>query len=352
MARYDREFGGQGGFRPRGGDWGGYDDDYPAGPGGRGFTLGGGNNQGGFAGPGGRPDFGHWNHYGGRGGFLPGLGGASAGQGGYGSGTGGYHGQGGLGSGTGGYPGAGPYQGGYGRDYQSQRGGYTYGGGQRRQGGGYGPGNRGGAMYGGSLERWGGGGYQAYDRGIYGEDYPGPANWSGSRGGTGYIGGGGRASQGRGYDRGWGGGGEFARAPFMPEEAYRRHPEYDQPQHSQLWDAYGVDDEEDLSDDDVREWVRRRMASDAWLDPDRIEVEVEDGVVTLTGEVDDFLEARYAWDDAWESPGVRGVVNNLTVRTDLVAETHGDVVPQSSGERPNLEAGGATLWSESGGTES
>jgi osmotically-inducible protein OsmY len=65
-------------------------------------------------------------------------------------------------------------------------------------------------------------------------------------------------------------------------------------------------------------------------------------VVTLTGEVDDFLKARYAWDDAWEAEGVRGVVNNLTVRADLPqAPTHGDVVPQSAGDRTSPdEAGG------------
>jgi osmotically-inducible protein OsmY len=56
-----------------------------------------------------------------------------------------------------------------------------------------------------------------------------------------------------------------------------------------------------------------------------------DGVVTLSGEVDDFLEARYAWDDAWEAEGVRGVINNLTVRT---AEPHAQMgMPQTRHHR-------------------
>jgi len=121
----------------------------------------------------------------------------------------------------------------------------------------------------------------------------------------------------------------------MPEEAYRRHPEYRQePQHRD-WEAHQHEFGDDgMSDDDVRDSVYRRMRADAWLDPDRIEVQVEDGVVTLSGEVDDFLKARYAWDDAWEADGVRGVVNNLTVRADEPhSEPHGDVVPQSGGER-------------------
>lgn len=41
------------------------------------------------------------------------------------------------------------------------------------------------------------------------------------------------------------------------------------------------------------------------------------------------MEARYAWDHAWESPGVGGVINNLTVRTDVPAEDMD--LPQTSG---------------------
>lgn len=226
-------------------------------------------------------------------------------------------------------------QGGFGQE----RGGFTFGGG--RQGGpSFGGGQYAGGGYGGEYGRgpmrggwgeWWGGGYDAYDRGIYGESHPGPARGEYHGGGFG----GGRASQGRGYDRGYGGG--YARAPFMPEEAYRRHPEYNQPRQERQWEGYHSDFDEDLSDDDIMETVRHRMQNDAWLDPDRIEVSVEDGVVTLTGEVDDFLEARYAWDDAWEAQGVRGVVNNLTVRTDQPTPTHGDVVAQSSGARADVE---------------
>jgi hypothetical protein len=141
---------------------------------------------------------------------------------------------------------------------------------------------------------------------------------------------------GRGYERGWSGG--HAREPFMPEVAYRRHPEYRQDRQPREWEAhqreYGG---EEPGDDEVRDAVYRRMSADAWVDAERIEVQVEDGVVTLTGEVDDFMEARYAWDDAWEADGVRGVVNNLTVRSDQPHEDHGDVVVQRSGDRTTAE---------------
>ena len=117
----------------------------------------------------------------------------------------------------------------------------------------------------------------------------------------------------------------------MPEEAYRRHPEYRQERRPRDWEAHQHDvGDDELSDDEIRETVYDRMHADAWLEPDRIEVQVEDGVVTLTGEVDDFLKARYAWDDAWEADGVRGVVNHLTVRADQPHDAHGDMLSQSA----------------------
>ncbi|HEX6940837.1 MAG TPA: BON domain-containing protein [Longimicrobiales bacterium] len=97
--------------------------------------------------------------------------------------------------------------------------------------------------------------------------------------------------------------------------------------------------ERDMSDDEIREAVLENLFQDTWVDPDRIDVEVDHGVVTLRGEVRDFMEARYAWDDAWESAGVRGVVNNLTVRTDRPQEEM--ELPQTAGARkPAVEARG------------
>lgn len=98
-------------------------------------------------------------------------------------------------------------------------------------------------------------------------------------------------------------------------------------------DVDHLDREElEMDDGEVREAVLENLFQDSWIDPERIDVDVNDGVVTLAGEVRDFMEARYAWDDAWETAGVRGVINNLTVRADLPSE--GMEMPQtSSGER-------------------
>lgn len=177
--------------------------------------------------------------------------------------------------------------------------------------------------------RWEGGGY---DRGVYGDAYeayaPGYGRDFGRRGPA-------------PVQRGWGGYAAqyqqdaqgYARGPFMPEQVYQRHPEMNRPPapRGDRW-GYEMDDTgADLSDAQILEMVRRRLYEDVWLDVDRLDVEVEDGVVTLRGEVDDFLEVRYAWDDAWETEGVRGVVTQLTVRADEPQTSpHGDLVPQTT----------------------
>lgn len=124
-----------------------------------------------------------------------------------------------------------------------------------------------------------------------------------------------------GYDAPHGG------RPFMPEEAYRRHPDFDRPSRHATgrWPDrdHGFAAGAPMDDRYVEQSVRESLYGDTWIDPDRIEVEVDGGVVTLRGEVDDYMEARYAWDDAWESPGVRGVLNQITVRTDRPADDGG-----------------------------
>lgn len=167
-----------------------------------------------------------------------------------------------------------------------------------------------------------------YDRGLYGGAYEAPAGGYGDgpdrRTGWGGYGG--------DFDEEWQGG--YARGPFLPEQAYQRHPELDrEPRRGARW-GYDMDDTGwDLDDEDILAAVRRRLYDDVWVDVDRVDVEVEDGVVTLRGEVDDFMEARYAWDDAWETEGVRGVINHLVVRVDQpepAAQQHGDVLPQTT----------------------
>lgn len=246
-----------------------------------------------------------------------------------------------------------------GRGWPMGGGGGAYGG----QGGSYGAGQGGfggggqGAPRG--YDRGFGRGYDR-DRGVYGGAYPGfggapgsrregmppaPRAWQPHAWGGGYDAAF-RGGFGRGYDRGMGPrrmdpgmprGGDFAREPFMPESAYLRHPEYETPStyHQQRWERpgeYVVSREEPLGDEEIQNEVRQRLRQDTWLQADGIDVSVSGGVVTLRGEVHDFLEARYAWDDAWETEGVRGVINNLTVRPDEPGtEQHGDMFAQDTG---------------------
>jgi hypothetical protein len=158
---------------------------------------------------------------------------------------------------------------------------------------------------------WGRDEPRGYDRGVYGGDYPQYGGYPGDgREGIHYG----------GYDAG------FAREPFMPEEAYRRHPEYARrPRRVRdRWPdrAHGLPHGSGRGDAEVKREVLGRLYGDEALDADRIRVDVEDGIVTLRGEVEDLVEARYAWEDAWDAAGVHGVVNNLHVRVDVPADPH------------------------------
>ena len=65
----------------------------------------------------------------------------------------------------------------------------------------------------------------------------------------------------------------------------------------------------ELADD-----VRNRLIWDSWVDSGQVTITARGGIVTLTGDVDSTVEKRAAGDDAWDTPGVVDVVNNLRVR--------------------------------------
>jgi hypothetical protein len=122
------------------------------------------------------------------------------------------------------------------------------------------------------------------------------------------------------YDRPSFSGGSGEEDTFLPDTAYRRYPGLsERPGQNAHRAGPGQPFREwgDSQDDEtILQAVRESLFQDRYVDGDALEVQVNDAVVTLRGEVDDFLEARYAWDDAWEVEGVRGVLNQITVRTD------------------------------------
>jgi osmotically-inducible protein OsmY len=68
------------------------------------------------------------------------------------------------------------------------------------------------------------------------------------------------------------------------------------------------------SDERIREEVNERLTEDRYVDATEIEVSVEEGIVTLSGKVDNRAEKRLAEDCADDVSGVRDVNNLLRIR--------------------------------------
>jgi osmotically-inducible protein OsmY len=71
-------------------------------------------------------------------------------------------------------------------------------------------------------------------------------------------------------------------------------------------------------DEEIREALESRLIADTRIgvieDTRRIGIAVRDGVVTLIGTVGSEMAKRAAGEDAWETPGVVNVLNNLDIR--------------------------------------
>lgn len=66
-----------------------------------------------------------------------------------------------------------------------------------------------------------------------------------------------------------------------------------------------------VADEDIKSDVESSLRWDSYVDADHVEVSVENGKVTLAGRVDTPLAKRAAGDDAWDTPGVQDVENDL-----------------------------------------
>lgn len=80
------------------------------------------------------------------------------------------------------------------------------------------------------------------------------------------------------------------------------------------------------SDDRIREEVSDRLTQHGWLDASELDVEVNQGEVTLQGEVDDRYQKRLAEDIAEQVPGVKDIHNRLKVHN------HGQMMGGPAGE--------------------
>lgn len=75
---------------------------------------------------------------------------------------------------------------------------------------------------------------------------------------------------------------------------------------------------ERLTDDKIASEVRHALDHDSRLRPEGISVQVQRGVVTLTGTVGRYVDKMVAAEDAWRTKGVAEVRNELQVKPDLL----------------------------------
>lgn len=75
---------------------------------------------------------------------------------------------------------------------------------------------------------------------------------------------------------------------------------------------------ERLTDDKIASEVRHALDHDSRLRPEGISVQVQRGVVTLTGTVGRYVDKMVAAEDAWRTKGVAEVRNGLQVKPDLL----------------------------------
>src|SRR5689334_7293737 len=78
-------------------------------------------------------------------------------------------------------------------------------------------------------------------------------------------------------------------------------------------DFEDLDDIDDLSDDELRDLVRDRLAQNDAIDADDVSVNVEDGLVRLSGRVGTEGELRIAEHVVTDSLGITNVENEIVV---------------------------------------
>jgi osmotically-inducible protein OsmY len=81
----------------------------------------------------------------------------------------------------------------------------------------------------------------------------------------------------------------------------------------QVVDNIGVISNPSRPDEEIKRQIKGDMVKNIRLDPSRVDVEVADGVVRLSGRVPTLSQKWLAADESWRTPGVREVVNEIAV---------------------------------------
>jgi len=97
------------------------------------------------------------------------------------------------------------------------------------------------------------------------------------------------------------------------------------------------------TDEETKIAVANELRWDSRIDASKVSVEVNDGIILLTGTVPSYGALIAAGTDAWKITGVQGVDNQLTVRLPDVPPIPSDSTIQSNAERtlewnPDIDA--------------
>jgi osmotically-inducible protein OsmY len=96
------------------------------------------------------------------------------------------------------------------------------------------------------------------------------------------------------------------------------------------------------SDNDIKFWVKDAISEDPYIDSSGINVEVLDGIVTLSGNVKNLASKKYADLEAKKINGVLGVINKLTILptsmwdTDIAVFIRHRIISSSTIESENI----------------
>lgn len=95
--------------------------------------------------------------------------------------------------------------------------------------------------------------------------------------------------------------------------SHRLAPAWEYPEARYYYGWYDALTDPQPTDGQIKSVVVDRLRENPHTRDDDIRVDVEHNVVVLTGEVSSTLAKRAAGDDAWDTPGVVDVSNQLVV---------------------------------------
>ena len=106
--------------------------------------------------------------------------------------------------------------------------------------------------------------------------------------------------------------------------------------------------EDRWADDTIAERALQRLASDAAVPKDRITLKVEDGWVTLTGEVDWHFQKTAAERDVHNITGVRGLTNQITIKPQVQRFEVRDKIAKALARTAALDAAAISIQTDDG----